>query len=336
MMVATLILSPTLCFSQPEIEDLLQHQESIVRVTVELENGSIGTGTGVVIDTQNVATNCHVLANAKGANIAKYGVGYQPISMKADWKHDLCLLKFDPLPFKPVTMRDSSTLKYEEEIFSLSYPNGNISPQPSYGNIKATYPYDGSLVIRSNAAFSLGSSGGAMFDQQFNLIGITTFKSPGPQGFFYSLPVEWIKRLYDSPESTSLATNEIPFWALPSDQRPYFMQVVIPFQNHEWTELKRLSNAWVKKEPATADGWYFLGVSEFESNQDAEAKEHLTKATSMNPRHLEALIVLSSIALKEGNLAELERIRDVVRPLDSTEADDLTDKITKLMASKQS
>ncbi|MDO9206273.1 serine protease, partial [Methylotenera sp.] len=162
-------------FAQPDIVELLALNDSLVQVSVDLPNGITGNGSGVVVSKEYVATNCHVLANAKGASITKYRDGYKPIAMKADWKHDLCLLKFDGLPFKPVIMRDSKTLQYEEEIFSLGYPVGNNVPQPSFGNIKGSYPLDGSVIIRTNAAFAMGSSGGALFDQQFNLIGITSF-----------------------------------------------------------------------------------------------------------------------------------------------------------------
>ena len=231
-------------FAQPDIVKLLQLHESIVQISVELENGSAGTGTGVVVSPEYVVTNCHVIANGKGANVAKYGDGYKPISIKADWKHDLCALKFDGLPFKPVPMRDSESLESEEEIFSIGYPNGNNVPQPSYGTVKAKYPFECSVIIRSDAAFGLGSSGGALFDQQFNLIGVTTFKSPGPNGYFYSLPVEWIKQLLQSQELDSLNTEENPFWALPLEKQPYFMKVVIPYQNKDWQSLNAISTEW--------------------------------------------------------------------------------------------
>ena len=325
-----LFISPIISLAQPDIKDLLKLNDSIVHVSVDLGNGNTGTGTGVVVSNEYVATNCHILANARGANIAKYGDGYRPIAMKADWEHDLCLLKFDKLPFKPVPMRDSSTLEYEEEIFTVGYPNGNSVPQPSYGSIKATYPLDASLIIRSDAAFSLGSSGGAMFDQKFNLIGITSFKNPGPNSFFYSMPVEWIKRLFDAPDILSLKTSAQPFWALPSEQRPYFMQVVIPFQNREWDELKRISNHWVANEPSLADAWYFLGVAEFESNQIKEAKLHLNKSMSLNHRHLDALLILSKIAVLEKNSVDLEKIIGLIKPLDEVEAEQLSIKVSAL------
>jgi len=325
-----LLCTPLSTFAQPTIADLLKINESIVHVSVDLGNGNTGTGTGVVVSNEYVATNCHILANAHGANIAKYGDGYQPIAMKADWKHDLCLLKFEKLPFKPVPMRDSATLLNEEEVFTVGYPGGNSVPQPSYGSIKATYPLDNSLIIRSNAAFALGSSGGAMFDQQFNLIGITSFKNPGPNSFFYSMPVEWIKQLFDAPDLLSLKTEQQPFWAQPNAQHPYFMKIVVPFQNGEWDEVKRIAGEWVKKQPELADAWYFLGVAELESNQISDAKLHLNKTTALNNRHLEALLKLSEIAVSENNFADLDKVIHLIQPLDAIEAEQLLMRVASI------
>ena len=322
-------------FAQPSIGELLQLHDSIVQISVELENGNVGTGTGVVISNEYVVTNCHVLANGKGANVAKYGDGYKPISLKADWKHDLCALKFEGLPFKPVPMRDTASLEIEEEVFSVGYPNGNNVPQPSYGSIKAKYPFDNSLIIRSDAAFSLGSSGGALFDQKFNLIGITSFKSPGPQGFFYSLPVEWIKKLITSEEQLTLKSNGSPFWALPYQEQPYFMQVVIPYQNHEWKNLHAIAEGWTIKEPNVADAWYFLAVSDWGLSNSDMAKTEFEKALSINPKHLDVFLKQSEIALKEGNIERLNQLKASIEPLDSYASEELGKKIAALKLNKR-
>lgn len=336
---ASLLISASLvqinpAFAQPSIGELLQLHDSIVQISVELENGNIGTGTGVVISNEYVVTNCHVLADGKGANVAKYGDGYKPIALKADWKHDLCALKFDGLPFKPVPMRDTASLAIEEEVFSVGYPNGNNVPQPSYGSIKAKYPFDDSIIIRSDAAFSLGSSGGALFDQQFNLIGITSFKSPGPQGFFYSLPVEWIKKLITSNEQLTLKADGSPFWALPYQQQPYFMQVVIPYQNHEWKNLHAIAEGWTKNEPNVSDAWYFLAVSDLGLSNSDMAKTEFDKALSLNPKHLDVFLKQSEIALKEGDIERLNQLKVSIETLDSYASEELGKKIAALKLNK--
>ncbi len=271
-----------------------------------------------------------MIANAKGANVAKFRVGYQPIAIKANWERDLCLLKFDDLPFEPVKLRDSASLQYEEPVFSLGFPIGQNVPQPSYGSIKAAYPYQNSLIIRSDAAFGLGSSGGALFDEQMNLIGITTFKSPGNKGYFYHLPVEWIKELMKAPDTHSLATNDIPFWALPIEQQPAFMKVVIPYQNEDWQALKTIAQEWTNEEPQSADAWYYLGVSEEGKGNLSLAEKYLNKAVSLNSRELDALIALSRVAFHEKDIKTLSALEAPVRELDNAQADSIASRLKQL------
>ena len=314
----------------PTLEKLLELNNSIVAVNVDLPDGSSGSGTGVVVSKEYVATDCHVIANTLGANISKFDDAYKPIAFKADWKHDLCLLKFEELPFKPVAIRDSKTLQYEEDVFSISYPSGNNVPQPSYGSVKAIHNYDNSVIIRSDAAFALGSSGGGLFDEKYNLIGITTFKSPGPQGYFYSLPVEWIKKLMKEPDAKSLKTLDIPFWAMPFEQKPYFMKVVIPYQNKEWDTLKSISDLWIKEEPNSSDAWYFLGLADQGKKDLKAAKEAFLKAEKINPRHLDAMMGLAEIAESEKDLASLQNIQTKVNQLNTSLAEVISNKLIKL------
>ena len=325
-----LLLIATQAQAIPTFAKLLELNNSIVVVNVDFPDGSSGTGTGVVVSKEYVATDCHVIANTLGANISKYDDTYKPIAFKADWKHDLCLLKFEELPFTPVPLRDSQTLQYEEDVFSVSYPNGSNVPQPSYGSVKAMHKLDSSVIIRSDAAFALGSSGGGLFDEKYNLIGITTFKSPGPQGFFYSLPVEWIKKLMNEPNTKSLKTLDIPFWAMPFEQKPYFMKVVIPYQNKEWDTLKSISDLWIKEEPNSPDAWYFMGLASQGKKDLKTAKEAFSRAEKINPRHVDAMMGLAEIAESEKDLAALQNIQKKVNQLNTSLAEVILNKLDKL------
>jgi serine protease Do len=330
ILLTSLLLLTNVLNAQPSIVDTLELGHSIVMVTTDLPDGSNGRGSGVVVSPEYVATNCHVIANSKGVNIAKFRDGYQPIGLKANWKRDVCLLKFDPLPFKPIPMRDSQSLQYEEEVFSMSFPAGAPVPQLSYGAIKGIYPFDGSLIVRSNASFYMGSSGGALFDQHYNLIGLTTFKSPGQPAFYYSLPVEWIKELMAAPETTSLKTNDVPFWALPLEQRPYFMQVVIPYQNADWRDLKTIAGQWTGQEPASADAWYFLGLAEEGLQHYVQAEQDLKKAYDLNQRDVDAMLALSRVAFVQKDLATLESIQPAIQAIDPEQGEKVTQQIQAL------
>jgi serine protease Do len=324
-----IVYTPSL-LARPSFAETIPLGHSIVMVSTDLPGGQTGRGSGVVVSKEYVATNCHVIANTNGVSMAKFRDGYQPIAIKANWRRDLCLLKFDTLPFEPIPMRDSSSLAYEEEVFSLGFPSGANVPQPSYGNVKGKYRYDDGLIVRTDASFAMGSSGGGLFDSHFNLIGITTFKSPGHHGFFYSLPVEWIKELMEAPEVLSLKTNDVPFWALPLEQRPYFMQVVIPYQNKEWVNLKSIASKWTVQEPNSPDAWYFLGVAEEGLGEITNARNALQKATGLNDHDLDAFVALSRLAFSEKDVTALEALMPPVQALSSDEGEKLTLKINEL------
>ena len=68
---------------------------SIVKVHTANKQGNHGVGSGVVVAKDHVVTNCHVIADAKGIHVTKYGASYPPYALLADWRHDLCILKFE-------------------------------------------------------------------------------------------------------------------------------------------------------------------------------------------------------------------------------------------------
>ncbi len=315
----------------PSFAEIIPIGHSIVMVSTDLPNNVTGSGSGVVVSKEYVATNCHVLANAKGVNIAKFRNAYPPKAIKANWRRDLCLLKFDPLPFKPIPLRDSETLNLEEKVFTLSFPAGANVPQPSYGTIKALYPFESSSIIRTNTSFTLGSSGGALFDLDYNLIGITTFKSPGRQNsYFYSLPVEWIKELMASEDILSLESQETPFWALPVEKRPFFMQVVVPYQNKQWLALKAIASKWMSAEPKSIDALYFLGLAQEGMHENTAAKVSFEKAYSLNTRDLDVMLALSRIAYAEHDLHKLESLQVPIAALDVQAGEKITQQIQTL------
>ena len=106
------------------VEASYRLKSSVVKVHVATKNGGHGVGTGVVVGKDLVATNCHVLANATGVKITKFGDSFAPVALKADWKHDLCIMRFQYLELNPVELGDSETLKYESAIFSIGFPGG--------------------------------------------------------------------------------------------------------------------------------------------------------------------------------------------------------------------
>jgi serine protease Do len=290
---------------------------SVVKVHVATKSGGHGVGTGVVVGKDLVATNCHVLANSSGVKISKFGESFIPDAMKADWKHDICIMRFQYLDLTPVVLGDSDSLKYEQAIFSIGFPGGPPKPQTTQGKIKALYTLDDSQIVRTDASFVMGASGSPVFDAEGKLVAISTFKSPGRGGaYFYNVPVKWVQALMNAPDIASLNTTEVPFWDAPELQRPYFMRVVLPYQNEKWLDLKIVAQEWVAKEPTSPEALFYAGVAEEHLGDLAKAKQYFQKVLSVHPNHVATMFELGLMANRAGKTDEVEKMRVALKAID--------------------
>ncbi|MGQ0442575.1 MAG: trypsin-like peptidase domain-containing protein [Methylophilaceae bacterium] len=303
--------------AEPSKELVYKLKASVAKVHVATQSGGHGVGTGVAIAKDLVATNCHVLANARGVKITKFGESYVPDALHADWKHDLCILRFNYLDFTPVELGDSEHLKYEQAIFSIGFPGGPPKPQSTHGKIKALYALDDSQIIRTDASFVMGASGSPVFDADGKLIAISTFKSPGRGAYFYNVPVKWLKALLNSPELQSLKTTELPFWDAPEPQRPFFMRVVLPYQNEKWADLKLVAQEWIAKEPTSAEALFYAGVAEEKLGDLSKANQYFQQALVAQAQHPATLIALGLMANRAGNQAEVEKTHLALKAIDN-------------------
>jgi serine protease Do len=329
------LISWMLCFTLPALAepspDLTYHlKASVAKVHVVTKNGGHGVGTGVVVAKDMVATNCHILANAKGVNITKFGESFAPVALKADWKHDLCILRFEYLDLKPVELGDSEALQYEQSMFSIGFPGGPPKPQVTQGKIKALYPLDDSVIVRTDASFVMGASGSPVFDEQGRLIAISTFKSPGRGAYFYNIPVKWVKALLDAPEASSLQSEVSPFWDAPLNARPYFMQVVLPYQQADWMTLEKIAQDWVKHEPNTSEAHYYFALAQANLGRDTDAEKNFQKVLSIQPQHTGSLMGLGLIASRSGNELQVARTLATLTAISA----DLGEEFNQVLAQK--
>lgn len=292
----------------PETEFLLAMSHSVAKVHVEDQHGELGVGSGVVVAKNHIATNCHVVAHAHGIAVNKFGNSYAPIAMKADWQHDLCILIFTDLPLKPFPLGDIENIQYEQAIIALGFSGNAPRPIESFGSVKALIPFDGSVLIRTSSGFRMGASGGALIDYEGNLLGITTFKSPGRKGFFYSLPIKWVKNLLNSDQLSETKDAQPPFWDVPETERPFFMQAVILLHSNQWEGLAKISQQWIEAEQNNPEAWLYLGTAQKEMQQLILAKQSLQKVLEIAPKHSSALFLLGKIAILENDQAEAIRI----------------------------
>jgi hypothetical protein len=309
--------------AEPSHELVFQLKASVVKVITSTKSGGQGVGTGVVVSQDHVATSCHVLANANGITIRKMGENHLPVAMKADWKHDICLLRFQGLPLTPVPLGDSENLQYEQPVFSIGFPGGVPKPQVTTGKIKALYIHDDSQIIRTSTSFIMGASGSPVLDDNGKIIGINTFKSPGRDAYFYNIPVKWVKKLLDAPETSTIQQEDLPFWDAPEELRPFFMRVVLPLQAEHWSELEQIAVLWTEREPASPEAWHYLGLAQDRQGKPGQAISNYQKVLVLNPHHPATLFEIGMMASRAGDRAEVEKMLLALNEIDEDMAEEL-------------
>jgi serine protease Do len=317
------LCSATSSLAMPTDELVHQLNAQVLRVQVGLANGGYGLGSAVVIAKDQVITNCHVVADANNIVVVNNGAPLAVTAIKPDWHHDLCILKVENLDAPVAKIGSSKNLKYEESVFTIGYPHFQAVPSSTYGVVKGLYPMDDSVIIRATSSFGVGASGGGVFDDAGNLVGIITLKSPGKNSYYYNMPVEWVQALMDTKEQAINAKSEKPFWAVSFDKWPYFMQVVHPFLTEDWQALKTIATKWTQAEPNTAESWFYLATAEYAAKDFDNAEAHLQKVVAMNHQHSHAIYYLGLVAEYTGqhNIA-LDRVAKL-DSLDVTTAKEL-------------
>ena len=163
---------------------------SVVRVLA----GDRSQGSGVVVESGSVITNCHVTRDASEVRV-KAGAQVLPAKVAvADESLDLCSLDVPRLDAPAVAMGTVEGLRTGQRVYAIGAPMG-LELTISEGIVSALREVDTGKVIQTTAPVSPGSSGGGLFTADGQLVGIVTFQHRYGQNLNFALPADWIAEM---------------------------------------------------------------------------------------------------------------------------------------------
>ena len=169
-------------------------------------------GSGFVITEDGyIVTNYHVI-NVQGAQtitVAMYdGTTYPAEVVGFDEAHDLAVLKIDASGLQTVVLGDSDSLVVGEPVAAIGNPLGELTFSLTTGVISAldrTVTMDSGTVmdlLQTDCAINSGNSGGPLFNEYGEVIGITNAKySSNGNGqasidnIGFAIPIDQVKDL---------------------------------------------------------------------------------------------------------------------------------------------
>ena len=186
------------------------------------------SGSCVAIGNRLVATNYHVVENAN--NLVVTGVNgdkttnYTAEVILTDKFNDLAVMKITDYRFNGFNIKygvKNNVSDIGTDIFVLGYPLTTTMGEDiklTTGVISSKTGFQGDVSqYQISAAVQPGNSGGPLFDNQGNLIGIVSAKHRGAENVGYAIKLSYLRNLLDSSNEpvTMNLTNTISSLSLP-------------------------------------------------------------------------------------------------------------------------
>jgi len=187
-------VAPRSRLTTPEIAR--DSKPAIVRVEV----GQDRIGTGFVIDKGGlVATNLHVVVASDDISVTMLdGTKYRVNRVVGyDQDHDLALLDIDPpSPIPALKLGDSSAMSAGDTVIAIGNPLGVLDYTVSDGILSAVRILSPTFtLLQITAPISQGSSGGPLFNNYGEVVGIVNAFLGGGQNLNFAIPANYLKLL---------------------------------------------------------------------------------------------------------------------------------------------
>ncbi len=161
-----------------------------------------GFGTGFVVREDGwIVTNLHVVAGAERATVALPDKTVHPVVevVSVSAPHDLVVLRIEAKKLPVLTLGDSDAVHPGDPIVAIGHPLG-LEDTVSNGLLSAVRKVDGLVVLQVSAPIAPGSSGGPLFNEQGEVIGVATAILSGGQNLNLGLPASYVRELVARPD----------------------------------------------------------------------------------------------------------------------------------------
>jgi hypothetical protein len=239
-----------------------------------------GTGSGVLVDSDGtLVTNLHVVRGDTRVSVRlANGDAYDDVHVvDVDARKDLVVLRIKAYGLTPATLGNSDQVNAGDRVFLLGSPRG-LQNTLSDGLISALRDSgEGFRLFQTTAPASPGSSGGGMFNEFGELVGILVGKRADAENVNFAVPINYARGLLATKTVTTLVdlARKYPAENQASDAAAASVNDANKKQLLE--RLQRLLNESGLKVEKADDGWKvrFTGTNAAKVSVDISVFEDL-------------------------------------------------------------
>ncbi len=172
-------------------------RQSIVNIVIRKKDGWTYAGSGIIANTAGyVITNYHVAENGQVFTVhLDDGTQHRASFVTGNKDRDVAILKFnDPVEgLVPASFGSIENVHVGDAALALGYPASfrlDGDPTLTVGFVSALRDYDDLPWIQIDTVLNPGNSGGALLNQDGDVIGIPTFGLGGYEDLNFAVPID--------------------------------------------------------------------------------------------------------------------------------------------------
>jgi tetratricopeptide (TPR) repeat protein len=216
----------------------------------------IGVYSATQIDARRFVSVCDVLDVAHAFRLSLNSAVFDGKITARDRERNLCLIEVERAGSRGITRQRQAPIA-GSRVFAVSNALG-LGVGISEGVISGIRHFPNGDYIQFTAPISPGSEGGALVDDQGQLLGIVDYRRRDGQNVNFASFAKWI----DEVEKRS-ADN--------AEQLKRFDAATALLQQQKWRDLAALSSDWLRRQPDNSDALRFsVAAAKGLKNVDAE------------------------------------------------------------------
>ncbi len=151
---------------------------------------SVYEGSAVAITPTLALTNCHIIKGRSAVVLVQNKKTDAGIVIASDPKSDRSVIASQHMKLHPIAgVRPYTDVAVGEKTYTIGNPSGLVATLGE-GIVSGLREEKGVRYVQTSAPISPGSSGGGLFDEHGNLLGITSFKIDDAENLNFAIAAE--------------------------------------------------------------------------------------------------------------------------------------------------
>ncbi|OYY92809.1 MAG: hypothetical protein B7Y41_14655 [Hydrogenophilales bacterium 28-61-23] len=242
-------------------------------------------------------TQCDLLDSAEKWVVIQASKDFVAYPRERDEARNLCRLDVPGLRAAKPDIVPLEQVRVGQRVYAIGNALG-LGLSLSEGLVSGIRAMSGESWLQTTAALAPGSEGGALFDEQGRLLGVTDYRKRDGQNVNFAAPAVWLAQIVgragqsDASAKLRIEANRLA-------------------RAKDWPALAEVAMNWSRLQPEASEPWSWLGAAREGLHDNPAAAEALEKALALAPG---SLTVTLELARNRLLLKQYDKVLDLVRP----------------------